>query len=295
MSSLARFDPSHCIDHVVTDPAYLDPKFPFEQFVTHFISQGSVVHATVWIAQGSAAKGTVILSPQMYGGDRLESLIIPLMTSGINVLTFHPRGMWDNQHVYTLSSAVDDVLAAASFIRSTSSGDPKTPHGCPWRTDLKRVAVLGLSGGGGNAGLAACVEDPQIASVVAIAPNSMMGFDTAEAMRSSVAMFDQMKAITAGRIDLAAMLTKMTAADHDRVNPFRRMSRLVDKNVLLIGAQQDAVAPLETNHRPIAKALRDAGVRGFHEVIFETDHGFLTKRIALARLVIAWLRQQCGF
>jgi pimeloyl-ACP methyl ester carboxylesterase len=293
MGPQASFDPRHFVDFAVTDPSSLDPEFPYEQSVTHFFSQGSVVHATVWVAEGSAPKGTVILSPQMYGGDRLESLIIPLMASGMNVLTFQPRGMWDNQYTYTLSSAVDDVLAAARFLRE--SAHSTTPKGHAWRTDPARIAVLGLSGGGGNAGLAACSEDPQIGSVVAIAANSMMGFDAADELKNAQLMIDQMKTVTAGRIDLHKMLTTMTPADHARVNPLRRAPYLIDKNVLLIGAQQDTVAPLETNHRLIAKALRNAGARGLHEAILETDHMFLTKRIALARLVIAWLRQCCSF
>lgn len=289
------FTTDDLIDPTVSDPCVLDPDFPPEQFVTHFISEGSPVHATVWIAQGQALKGTVILSPQWYGGDRLESVIIPLMTAGINVMTFHPRGMWDNQHRYTLTGAVDDLLAAAAYVRSTAAGDIRTPQGRSWRTDPARIAVMGLSGGGGNVGIAACAEDPGIRSVIAIASNSMMAAPSPEAAEQARIGLERTNRMSAGRIDVEGVLNSMTPADYDRMRPTVRAAHLVHRHVLLIGAHRDTVAPLETCHKPIARAMRDAGVRIFDEVILDCDHGFLTKRIALSRLIIQWLRQRSSF
>ena len=56
MSGSERFDLNALMDPVVEDPYVVDYDFPFEQFVTHFTSGGSPVHATVWIAQGPEPK-----------------------------------------------------------------------------------------------------------------------------------------------------------------------------------------------------------------------------------------------
>lgn len=288
------FDPTRFSDPTTSDPSVLDPEFPPEQFVTHFNSQGSVVHATVWIAQGQEPKGTVILSPQWFGGDRLESVIIPLQVAGINVVTFHPRGMWDNQHNYTLATAADDLLAAAAYVRSTSTGESKTAQGKSWRTDPQRIAVMGLSGGGANVSMSACAADPLIQSVIAVAANSMAIAQTPGKI-TGTSFHERVKELTAGRVDVLKTLALMSPAELDRVRPAVQAPQLVDKNVLLIGARNDNVAPIETCHKPIAQALRGAGVRVFDDVILDTDHSFLTKRIALARLVIEWLRQRCDF
>lgn len=295
MTDRTIFDANALIDSSVSDPCVLDADFPCEQFVTHFISDGSIVHATVWVAQGSQRRGTVILSPQWYGGDRLESVIIPLMTAGINVMTFHPRGMWDNQHRYSLTSAVDDILAGAAYVRSTASGEALTMQGKPWRTDPARIAVMGLSGGGANAGLAACAEDSEIGSVIAVAPNSMEAVLTPAEMEQASQRDERVTMMSGGRIQLAATLQGMRPADFDRLRPSARAPELIDKNILLVGGLRDTVSPLDSSHRPIAKAMRDAGVRAFDEVILDSDHSLLTKRIALARLTVEWLRQRCGF
>lgn len=295
MDITAPFSTNNILDPVTCDPCVLDPDFPFEQFVTYFMSQGSVVHATMWIAQGRELKGTVILAPQWYGGDRLESVIIPMMTAGINVMTFHPRGMWDNLHTYTLTGAVDDLLAAAAYVRSTAADTMKTPKGHGWRTDPTRIAVMGLSGGGGNVSLSACAEDELIQSAIAVAANTNASPPTPEAKEQAEIMFEAVKVQTAGRVDLGGTLNAMTPSEIARMRPTVRAAHLVEKNILLIGASGDKVAPLDTCHKPIAQAMRDAGVRVFDEVILDSDHSFLTKRIALARLMIHWLRARCGF
>ena len=288
------FDVHSGTDYAVVDPPFLDPAFPPQQFVTHFLSGGSVVHATIWIAQGEAPKGCVVLSPQVFGGDRLESLIIPLMASGIHVITFHPRGMWDGQHTYSFASAIEDVHAAVEFVR-TSETEGRTPGGRPYRIDPTRIAVLGLSGGGGNVGWAACAENPHLNFGVAVAPGNFELHRTEETRAARKASQVAVTQSTAGRIDMVALLGRMTQADFDRMSLIKLAPTMLSKTLLLVGGSRDEVAPVEMCHKPIARAFREAGSTRFSDVILEADHSFLQKRIALARLVISWLKTECGF
>jgi uncharacterized protein len=294
MTGTARFDPRCGIDYTVNDPAVIDPDFPPEQFVTYFESHGSIVHATMWVATGPEPKPCVIISPQIFGGDRLESLIIPLLNSGIHVFTFHPRGMWDGQQ-FGFISALEDIHAAVEYLCTSAKLDRRTTMGKPYRVDPKRIAVTGLSGGGGSLGLASCAENPDISAVAAIAPGNFelnRGKDGITPVRE---FFDAIKARSAGRIDMEAWLTCLSDADFDRISPICQAAKLVDKPVLLIGGYRDVVTPIDVCHRPIADAIKSAGAKRFTEVILESDHGFLTKRLALARLLISWLKTECDF
>jgi dipeptidyl aminopeptidase/acylaminoacyl peptidase len=295
MTGSSPFDVRSGADYAVSDPAVLDPDFPTEQFVTYFKSEGSVVHATMWIASGAEPKPCVIVSPQIFGGDRLESLIIPLLNSGIHVCTFHPRGMWDKENEFGFISALDDIHAAVEFLRNSDVNGSLTTMGKPYRIDPKRIAVTGLSGGGGSLGLASCAENPHIHAAIAIAPGNFELNRGPDGIAPMLQFFDAIKARSDGRIDLERWLTRLTDADFDRISPITQAPKLVDKPVLLIGGSRDVVTPIDDCHRPIAAAIKAAGAKRFTEVILETDHGFLTKRIALARLVISWLKTECQY
>lgn len=288
------FDPLIDVDHVVTDPAYLDLEYPPEHFMTHFMSQGSVVHAYMWIAQGRDPKGCVIICPQAFGGDRLESLIIPLLSSGISVMTYNPRGMWDGVHEYTSISALDDACAAVEFLHRARLLGKTTKLGHDYRIDVDRIVCLGLSGGGGTVSLAACAALDSVRGAVGIAPSNHEPFRNATPEDVAHETLNWVKEETAGRVDTVPRVLAMTDADIDRTSVIHNVPKLLSKPVLLIGADRDTATPLATCHVPIAQAFREAKAQNFTEVIMETDHLFLTKRIALARLVISWLRSECG-
>lgn len=289
------FNPLAGVDYTVTDPSIVDPDFPPEHFMTHFISQGSVVHAAMWIAGGREPKGCVIISPQAFGGDRLESLIIPLLSSGISVMTFHPRGMWDGEHHYSLISSLDDMHAAVDFVRSAEDAGKRTFQNKAYRIDPERIAVLGLSGGGGSVSFSACAEIQSVKAAIAIAPANHEQYRNISASDLPMEHLEIVKTETAGRVDSASRVLSMSEAEIDRLSIPHNATRLARKKLLLIGATNDLSTPLASCHRPIAQALVEAGASHFTEVILDTDHLFLTKRIALARIVISWLRSEAGF
>jgi uncharacterized protein len=279
-------------DPAVVDPAILDPDFPPETFVTHFVSSGTAVHASMWLAQGPAPKATVIVPSQAYGGDRLESLFIPLMNAGLNVFTFHPRGMWDGSVPYSEITGLEDIHAAVDFLRLSGQNGKRTATGHDYRVDPARIGVLGLSGAGGTAGFAACAESEAIDYAVAIAPGSYEIFRDRTLFEEKKPHYEFMKAETAGRVDLPKRIGAFRPEDLDRIHLAALAPRLKHKKLLLVGAAYDTVTPIDYTVRPVVKALRDAGATRFTDVIMETDHMFLTKRIALARLVISWLRSE---
>lgn len=143
--------------------------------------------------------------------------------------------------------------------------------------------------------LIAAAEDQGLCGAVAIAPGNMDLNRDIQSIEQARDFFNTVYQISAGRIDMAAWLTALTPEDFDRISIIKQAPRLVDKPVLLIGAAYDEATPIATHHKPFAAAMRQAGARKFSDAIIDTDHSFLTKRIALSRLVISWLRSECGF
>ncbi len=289
-----KHTPLRDIDYVITDPSVLDPDLPAEHFVTHFRARGEVVHASLWIAQGKRRKTTLILAPQMFGGDSLESIIIPLLNSGVNVLTFQPRGMWDGGGEHTFISAIDDVNAAVEFLLTADQEGKRTPNGAGYRVEPSNIGVFGLSGGGGVVGMVACAENDDIGFAIAVAPGNfelMRDLSYLDHPEKSASLLET-KVETAGRVDMAKMLRGMKNEDFDRLSIIAQAPLLARKKSLLVGAKRDVSIPLEYHHVPIARALQDTGAIAFTEAILDTDHLFLTKRVALAQLVISWLQTE---
>lgn len=106
-------------------------------------------------------------------------------------------------------------------------------------------------------------------------------------------MFSDLKQSTVGRIDLDSELRKLTPADYARFDMHKAAEKLVNKNVLLIG--QSNPEYVDTLHLPLVASMRNAGAKHFAQVILEGDDYFLTARIAMTRLVISWLKSECGF
>lgn len=280
-------------DYATTDSVYFDPDYPSMHFPHVFMSKGKPIQSFMWLADGAEAKGCVILSPQRYGGDSLDSLVPALVGAGIHVMRFNPRGMWDGSQDYSFIGALEDLHAAVDFLRE-NGGQHVVPPGTgfprPFRVNPDRIAVLGKSGGGGMMGWIGGAENPSLNSIVTVSPSWLLPRPLNAA---TLKFFRELKQSLAGRVDLEKELNALTAADYDRLNMIAAAPRLVDKNVLLIGHSNREY--VDTLHKPLVDAMLNANAKHFSQVILEANDYFLTARVGLARLAVAWLKTECDF
>jgi hypothetical protein len=65
---------------------------------------------------------------------------------------------------------------------------------------------------------------------------------------------------------------------------------LVDCPLLLVAASLDEVAPMDSHHVPLTRALQEAGARYVTERVLVTDHAFSDHRARLAQTILDWLQ-----
>lgn len=280
-------------DFATSDSAYLDPDYPSMHFPHIFMSKGKVIQSFMWLADGPGARGCVILSPQRYGGDCLDSLVPALVGAGIHVLRFNPRGMWDDKQEYSFVTALEDLQSAVAFLRQ-DGGQHIVPPGTgiprSFAVNPDRIAVLGKSGGGGMMGWIGGAENPDLNTVISVGPGILPERPFSPKYAK---FFSDLKESTGGRVDLRKELEALSPAEYARFDMMKAAPKLVDKNVLLIG--HSIREYVDTHHKPIVQAMQNAGAKHFAQVILEANDYYLTARIAMARLVIAWLKTECGF
>ena len=93
---------------------------------------------------------------------------------------------------------------------------------------------------------------------------------------------------------LAALLIAEIAANRERFDITRRAPALSARPILLVAGTRDRVTPLAQHHAPMAAALVDAGATDLRARVLDADHAYSSRRIALARTVVAWLAEACG-
>lgn len=280
---------------IFSDSPLLDPDYPAGHISFRFWNGADPVHGRVWVAPGADRKGCVIMSPQTWGGDCFESIIPPLLRAGINVLSYIPRGMWDRtQPAYTMYDTVDDLHALIEYVQSEDYEPVVTgpyPRNFRERFDHQKIALFGFDGGGSLVSLSAVAESSTVHNAIAVAVSNAEVQMVPDNFRFIREVYD-----TVGTPTFAdAMIEMITSGKVDRVSAIKNAGRLASKNLLLIGASQDTDNPLDSCHRPVAKALRDAGARNLTDVVLEADHWFMNKRNTVAKLVVDWLRREAAF
>jgi acetyl esterase/lipase len=286
-------------DPVTQDPSTSDPQHPPALEALDIPSGGVNLLAWLYLAQGAGPHPTVIYLHGFPGYERGIDLQQVLRRAGWNALGLHYRGAWGCPGDFAFTHALEDVAAALAWARTPAARER-------YRVDASRLVLIGHSMGG-FAALMTAARDADLAGVAAIAPLNL-GL-VATAARGDPAMAERgIQMLTDwGLRPLRGMtareLVSEAVAHADEWNLLAHAPALARQRLLLVGARQDEVLPPPIHHQPLLQALLGT-VAGAGEtpalpatprftcVELDADHGFSARRIALAHVLVEWLRAE---
>jgi len=276
--------PPRGFDPVAEDPPDSDPRYPAALHEVLIPSDEARMLGVLLGAAGAGPHPTLVLLHGFPGDERNFDLAHIVRRAGWNVLVFHYRGAWGSPGRFSFAHVLEDVAAALAFLR-----DPATA--ATYRADPARVVLVGHSMGG-FAALVAAARDPAIPAVGAFAPINLglLGAEVAELPwleEVAAANFAALMAPLAGTT--AAALVQEAATQAAAWDLRALAPALAGRPVLLVGADRDTDTPLDLHYTPLAAALAAVPAIALTTHVLDADHLFSGRRVALARLLLAWL------
>ena len=246
-----------------------DKLYPAEEQELEFKSSGSSIYGFEYVANGKGPHPTVILLHGLPGNERNLDLAQNLRRAGYNVIYFNYRGSWGSKGTFGFDNAIADTKAVIDYI-----SDPA--HATSMQIDTTRIALIGHSMGAGMA-IINGMNDKRVKAVVGMSvfnPYTLLQGKDAPSNLGSLKEY----LLTLGMLncDPNKFLNDMLA-NIEQYN-IEQMVAKSSKPLLVIDEHQ--------SNNYLSKYSKK---RNLQYKIWDTDHPFTNKRIALSREIKNWL------
>jgi len=249
-----------------------NPKAPAGCEELTILSHGSRMAAFMYTASGPQPHPTLILLHGFPGNERNLDLAQSVRRTGWNVLYFDYRGSWGSEGDFSFRNCVEDVASAVAFCKQQAKS---------LRIDTTRLALFGHSMGGWVA-LKALAQLPEIRKALILSPWDIY---------STAASTDGSRAATEKYADGLFMLRK--ASGNALMAPVLADAPAFQLTAVGPGLSTKQLVFLDENRRNESwiKPIGIANKAGFRYEVWDTDHPFTNKRVALTKTVVAFLNK----
>jgi dienelactone hydrolase len=258
------------IDYLYTD-FKPDELYPARQVELQIKSSGSTMYGFAYTANGQGPHPTIVLLHGLPGNERNLDIAQNMRRAGFNVIYFNYRGTWGSKGEFKFKNTIDDASAVVNYL--TDSLNRLT-----LKVDTEKIAFVGHSMGAGIA-LIAGLKDPRIKGVFAISvfnPYTLLQGENAEG--NLIGLKEYLLTLGMHNCDPNQFLNDILN-DIDQYN-IEKMIEKSKKPIMVLDEHMNNSSFTNYNKSET-----------FQYKIWNTDHAFSNRRIALTKEIVNWMNK----
>ena len=259
--------------HYLTTDFGKDAKAPGSCEELTISSHGSRLAAFMYTAPGPQPHPTLILLHGLPGNERNLDIAQSVRRAGWNVLYFDYRGSWGSEGDFSFANCVEDVASAVAFCKQQA----QTLH-----IDTARLALFGHSMGGWVA-LKALAQQPGIKKAIILSPMNIY----------AVVAMSKTPSDTGFETYVAGLFMLHNTSGHAMLAAVQANTAAYELAAEAVPLSTKQLVFLDENRRneQWIKVIGAANKASFRYEIWDTDHPFSNKRIALTKTVLEFLNK----
>ena len=234
-------------------------------------SDGSLLQGFIYKANGVQKHPTLLLLHGYPGNERNLDLAQVVRANGWNVIYFNYRGSWGSQGEFSFKHCVEDVVNVVAFCKKYADS---------LQIDPSRIALFGHSMGGWVC-LKALQQLPDVKKGVAVSAWNIF----------EVTTNNQVLATREKKAEEYFVLNKKSGKD--LFKPVLENPEYYNLTNTAEALSQKQIIMLEEYQRnpSVADAIKNKNKAFFEYEVWQTDHSFTNKRVALIKKVLAFLEK----
>lgn len=238
-------------------------------------SKGSIMQGFIYKANGMRKHPTLLLLHGYPGNERNLDLAHVVRAHGWNVIYFNYRGSWGSQGTFSFANAVEDVKNVIAYCKGNTDR---------FQIDTTNIVLFGHSMGGWVC-LKALQQLPSIKKGFALST-----WDIASDFKNAKTK-QQMLAIATNEVIVGPHYFVLNPPVEKIFQPVITMRSFYElrNDGKAIASKQIVMLDEHNGNKQIAEAFQKSNSNFFQYEVWQTDHSFTNKRVALMKKLLAFL------